>query len=297
MKSIEAAASDPIQIACTLKNGNRVEMNIKFTNPRRTEILPCGLVKLQMPFMSYISADRWGPRIFLPMHNAARDLICVGQHGEYVIDFLSRHAGDIIPQRLCHPDSAGETLSYNVNAWLKEISPYTEFNHDVDPKRNISYVEINNFRPTNAGFGLSYTLPVIVALLGMSADWNDKRQQDLKDANGAIVLLENPEAHLHPKAQTAVGRLIALAAASGVDVIVETHSEHLMDGIRIAVKEGLLPHEMTKFYYFSLDKDGTTIVEEPKIYPDGKLDHWPKGFFDQTMHNSAILEKTGDKDL
>ncbi|MBF0336865.1 MAG: DUF3696 domain-containing protein [Nitrospirae bacterium] len=291
MKSIKAAVSDPMQIACVLKNGESIEMNVKFTTLTQTEIIPCEPVKSKMPFMSYISADRWGPRVFLPMHNAAGDLIDVGQHGEHVIDFLWRHEGDIIPQQLSHPDSEGTTLSYNVRAWLKEISPYTEFKYNVDHRRDVSYAEINDFRPTNTGFGLSYTLPVIVALLGMSAEWNDKEKQTLKETNGAIVLLENPEAHLHPKAQTAIGRLIALAAASGVEVIVETHSEHLMDGIRIAIKEGVLSCDMAKFYYFSVDKDGTTIVEEPNIYTNGELDYWPEGFFDQTMHNTAILAR------
>jgi len=125
--------------------------------------------------------------------------------------------------------------------------------------------------------------------LGMAADLRDAYNLELKLEFEGIVLLENPEAHLHPKCQTAMGRLIALAAASGVQVVVETHSDHLMDGIRIAVKQQELAADKTVFHYFSLDQDGVSNVESPKLDSKGKLDYWPKGFFDQTMKNRAIL--------
>jgi len=125
----------------------------------------------------------------------------------------------------------------------------------------------------------------------MAAQWEDSEKQKLKAEVGTLVLLENPEAHLHPKGQTSIGRLIALAVASGVQVIVETHSDHLMDGIRIAVKEGILSSDMTTFHYLTLEKEGFTSIETPKLQPNGKLDFWPKGFFDQTMHNRAILAR------
>ncbi|WP_218252775.1 AAA family ATPase, partial [Candidatus Magnetobacterium casense] len=291
MRNINAAMSDPIKITGTFKNGQRVEMTINLTEPRQLKINTYENDKSLFPLMSYVSADRWGPRVFMPLYNSTEDLTHVGECGEYVIDYLSRHERDIVPQLLCHPNTEGYTLLYNVRAWLKEIAPYVTFKHSTYVKRDIAYAEINDFRPTNTGFGLSYTLPVIVSLLGMAAEWEDKERQSLKESNGVIVLLENPEAHLHPKAQTAIGRLIALTAVSGVQVIVETHSEHIMDGIRIAVKDKELSPDMAKFHYFSLDKDGNTIVETPKIYPNGKLDFWPKGFFDQAMLNSARLAK------
>ncbi|MBF0342873.1 MAG: DUF3696 domain-containing protein [Nitrospirae bacterium] len=295
MKNINVDTAEPIKISCKIKNGQTFEMTINFTDTLQPRINSFEQNQPQLPFLSYLSADRWGPRVYQPMYNAAIELSHIGKHvgryGEYVIDFLSSHENDIVPQRLCHPNTEGETLLFNVRAWLKEISPYVTFKHSTDKKRDIAYAEINDFRPPNTGFGLSYTLPVIVSLLGMAAQWEDSEGQMLKDANGVLVLLENPEAHLHPKAQTSIGRLIALAAASGVQVIVETHSEHVMDGIRIAVKDKELPSDMATFHYFSLDKERNTIVETPKIYPNGKLDFWPKGFFDQPMHNSARLAK------
>ena len=291
MKNQNAAGNAPIKVVYSFQKRDDVEMVVEFINSNQPTINPFEIPSSLLPFMSYVSADRWGPRVSLPMYSAVGDLNYVGEHGEYVIDFLSRHEIDIIPEKLRHPKSRGENLVYNVRAWLEEISPNVDFKHGTDPKRDSSYATIDGFRSHNTGFGLSYTLPVIVSLLGMSAEWEDDKRQKLKTDNGTLVLLENPEAHLHPKGQTAMGRLIALAAASGVQVMVETHSDHLMDGIRIAVKEGQLSSELTAFHYFTLNDDKTTSVESPILHPNGKLEYWPKGFFDQTRRNKAILAK------
>ncbi len=88
-----------------------------------------------------------------------------------------------------------------------------------------------------------------------------------------------------------MGRLIALSAASGIQVIVETHSEHIMDGIRIAVKEGLIESDKTVFHYFNRNSEYESTITTPKLHSDGKLDSWPEGFFDQTLKNRAKLAR------
>jgi predicted ATPase len=291
LKEMKKAKTAPIKVVYYFSGRHHVEMHVEFMDSDHPTINPFETSCSPLPFMSYVSADRWGPRVSLPIDTSVADLTHVGEHGEYVIDFLSRHERDIVSATLIHPNAEGETLEYNVRAWLEEISPNVDFKHGTDPQRDASYATIDGYRPPNTGFGLSYTLPVIVSLLGMSAEWEDDERQKLKTDHGGLVLLENPEAHLHPKGQTAMGRLIALAAASGVQVIVETHSENLMDGIRIAVKAGQLSSDMTAFHYFTLNKDRTTSVESPILYSNGKLDHWPKGFFDQTRKNKAILAR------
>ncbi len=291
MKSNRAAKSAPMRVTCTLSQRDKIEMNIDFMADFKPQVGPELGTALKLPFLSYLCADRWGPRVLLPMFTASGDLTNVGEHGEYVIDFLSRHERNIVPNSLRHPKAEGDTLEYNVRGWLEEIAPNVDFRHGTDPKRDTSYASVGDFRPTNTGFGLSYTLPIIVSLLGMCAEWDDESSQKMKAERGALVIIENPEAHLHPKGQTSMGRIIALAAACGVQVIVETHSDHLMDGIRIAVKEGTITPEMTVFHYFSLAKEGTTVVVSPKIDQHGKLDYWPEGFFDQTMKNRSILAR------
>ncbi|CAM5621804.1 hypothetical protein SALBM217S_04209 [Streptomyces griseoloalbus] len=121
-------------------------------------------------------------------------------------------------------------------------------------------------RPTNVGFGLTYALPVVVACLTATPE--------------SLILLENPEAHLHPKGQSRMAALLSAAAATGAQLIVETHSDHVLNGLRIAVKQGVLQPQDTVIHYFSGNGAGTEVVT-PRIDKDGMLEQWPEGFFDE----------------
>jgi predicted ATPase len=125
--------------------------------------------------------------------------------------------------------------------------------------------------------------------------WEDdliiKHWFEQRSCRGLIVLIENPEAHLHPRGQTALGRLIALGAKCGVQFVIETQSDHLMDGIRIAVKDGDIEPAEVMFHYFTLNSDAETQIETPEVYRTGKLSSWPEGFFDQTLKNRIKLAR------
>jgi predicted ATPase len=104
------------------------------------------------------------------------------------------------------------------------------------------------------------------------------------------MLIENPEAHLHPSGQTKMGKMLALASACGIQIVVETHSDHLLNGIRIAVKEGELRHSDVKCFFFTTDNsDEPANVERISIDCFGMLDHWPVGFFDESEKNLLRL--------
>lgn len=128
----------------------------------------------------------------------------------------------------------------------------------------------NKFRPTNVGFGLSYLLPILVAVLSSKP--------------GSLIIVENPEAHLHPQGQTQIGKLLSLAAANSVQVLIETHSDHVLNGARVAVKEKLIDPSVINIAYFTGE-----VVEDrfkhyvlwPRIDSNGRIDHWPEGFFDE----------------
>ena len=94
----------------------------------------------------------------------------------------------------------------------------------------------NGFKPQNVGFGISYILPILVTLLTARS--------------GNILIIENPEAHLHPRGQAEIGKLIAEVVSQGVQVFVETHSDHLINGIRVAVKKGLVKPEDVNIAFF-----------------------------------------------
>lgn len=283
---------------------SKIKVGMKFSDGTQGEMqLSEGSVVApnKCPETLYISADRFGPKTSLPMNQSLDAVPDIGDRGEFVIDYIKKLTdyGYLVPENLVHKDSQGKTFEYALEGWLTEIAPGVEFKFNTNPKADISHTEINNFRPTNVGFGLSYTLPIIAALLGASAYLKDASAHDKwiaeweqsKIKNGRLLILENPEAHLHPQGQTAMGRLIALVAESGIQVVVETHSDHLMDGIRIAVKEQKLKSNEAVFHYLSKNENGETVINTPKLDGDGKLDYWPPGFFDQTLKNRAILAK------
>lgn len=202
----------------------------------------------------------------------------IGSKGENVIKCIEAHWDEKIPEPIRHSESEGDTFLLNLKAWLNIISPNVKFGYQVNEMSDDSFATYNGFRTSNVGFGLSYTLPVIAMLLRASL------------LPGSVVLLENPEAHLHPKGQTEMGKMIACAVKSGVQVIVETHSDHLFDGVRIFAKED--GHFADQFvgYWFELDKANFTRWENIQINDAGQLvNEAPKGFCDQFEINAMKL--------
>jgi predicted ATPase len=234
--------------------------------------------------VSYISADRYGPRNALPL-NIEENTQTVGHYGENLIDFLWLLEGRLAGLRVPEPLTIeGIGVKNNIQEWLRVISPGVEFDYERYIRSDTGRTEFNGYRPVHVGFGLSYTLPIIASIMVHSG------QLLSGDVEAVLLLVENPEAHLHPSGQTMMGKMLALAASCGLQVVVETHSDHLLNGVRIAVKEGNLPHENLQCYFFKADdKDAPANVERLTIDEHGMLDHWPDGFFDETEKNLMRL--------
>lgn len=232
----------------------------------------------------YIDAERTGPRKLYPLSDVLARRGGFGHGGEYALNFLNRHQNALMEEDdpRCQY-KFGQRLIDVVNGWLQEITPGVRLQIETVPTADalIAGFSFNRpgdvatrpFRPTNVGFGLSYTLPVLLALLA---------------EKGTLCLIENPEAHLHPKGQTKLAELAVRASIAGVQILVETHSDHFMDGVRIAVRNGMISPEEVSFHYFDRI-DGKTIVTSPQIDEDGRLSSWPPGFFDQHEENLAKL--------
>ncbi|MEQ9481397.1 AAA family ATPase [Coleofasciculus sp. F4-SAH-05] len=225
----------------------------------------------------YLQAERIGPRTYFEISDfQVRQHEQIGTRGEYTAHFLSTYRDKDIPNsNLSHPEAKSLNLKDQVEAWMGEVSPGTRIeiksNQDMDLVNfQYSYGLSNPYRATNVGFGITYTLPIIVAVLSSPP--------------GTLILLENPEAHLHPKGQSKMGELLALAASCGVQVVIETHSDHVLNGIRLAVHGGKLDYQNVQLHYFQRqEKEGYDFIEvvSPKIRANGRIDQWPDGFFDQ----------------
>ena len=122
-------------------------------------------------------------------------------------------------------------------------------------------------RPIHAGFGITQVLPIVVAALAASRE--------------DILLIENPEVHLHPAGQAQMGQFLAEVAQAGVQVILETHSDHVLNGIRRAVKAGRLSAEQVSIHFLQPRTANRAQVVSPVLDGTGNIDAWPEGFFDQ----------------
>ncbi|MFD6889244.1 DUF3696 domain-containing protein [Streptomyces sp. NPDC059957] len=228
----------------------------------------------------YLKADRIMPATTYPRsHHQAIGRGFLGSRGEHAVNFLRHHAQDVVPEGhpLRHPQAGGHTLLDQVVAWMQELCPGVNLEASEIP--GIDSVRLSfgfggtagldstrRRRPTNVGFGLTYALPIVVACLTAGP--------------GSLILLENPEAHLHPRGQSRMAALIAAAASAGAQLIVETHSDHVLDGIRLAVKQGRLAAADTAVHFFRGNGAGVQIIT-PAVSEDGSLSEWPEGFFDE----------------
>jgi predicted ATPase len=245
----------------------------------------CNFSDREQTLFSYISAARLGPEIYLPLRLGEEDSNDVGQKGEFVLDLLEKNI-DLsgIPEILRHSELKSNGVRMNIAHWLNLISPGISFDWMSIPKADILIAEFSGRRPANVDFGISYTLPIIANALIYAALLANKKEQS------ALMLIENPEAHLHPAGQTKLGIFLARAAKAGVQIIVETHSDHLLNGIRLAVKDKLLEASDTAFYYFNYDfEEEKTRVMNPILDKHGFFDEWPDGFFDENEKNLERL--------
>ena len=234
--------------------------------------------------LHYVQAERVGPRKFYPLSEMAARRGELGAHGELAWNYLNDPQNDQLsaddPRRA---DAPGHRLVDVVDHWLQDVSPGAHLQLEAVLAADSVLAgfafdrpgdtQSRRHRATNVGFGLSYVLPVVLALLAPP---------------GALCLIENPEAHLHPRGQTKLAELAVRAATAGVQVFVETHSDHFVDGVRIAVRDGLVPADDAAIHYFER-QEGRAVVSSPSVDADGRLSHWPAGFFDQHDENLAKL--------
>ena len=252
---------------------------LKFTNARQADI---DAINIFTPTFSYISAERIGPqRYYKQSYHEIYEKNQVGFKGELFADYLAKRGltDKVENKNVLFDDVTDEHLLYQTQEWLSVISPGVHINPHQYQEAGLVGIEYNvygsEYTPVNVGFGLSYVIPIIVSLLKAKAD--------------DLVIIENPEAHLHPKGQRKMGELIAKAASGGVQIILETHSDHILNGIRLSVKKGIISRSSIRLNYFYQDFNPELPLAErvthkkcsPVILDDGSLSDWPDGFFDE----------------
>ncbi|MDE6338926.1 MAG: DUF3696 domain-containing protein, partial [Muribaculaceae bacterium] len=242
----------------------------------------------------YVAADRKGPVKFVERAEIP-NVFKVGADGSSTIATLSAYHDTVDPEINVDPhDNLSHKLVEAVSMWLDYIMNGGSVgivgnairNTDVyDKSKKSSILKIDfgvndkgkRYPSYHVGFGYSYILSIVVtALIAKEKD---------------IVIIENPEAHLHPEAQTRLTFLLAKLGAKGIQVFVETHSEHVISGFRLAAlkKEYKLESKDIRIFFFDFDFSLQPLL----IEPNGRIKNWPERFFDQYQKELVEILKLG----
>jgi len=274
---------DSIVFSLTTAEGDRV--SFEFDYPRgepEQYTLTCSATHTSPPInlftksLTYLCAERLGPRLLYPMTRLQSDETDIGIQGEFTTHCLSEfgHKSVANSALLFSESDTDKTLVNQTRLWMGHIVPNLDIESEKITQADQVRLGLKNLgtdtdflRPTNTGFGISFSLPIVVGALISKPD--------------SIFIVENPEAHLHPASQSEMGKFLARSAAGGVQVIIETHSDHILNGIRIAVGHGLINADDVSMQFFASPEKDDFQVSGPKIDSNGRIDQWPAGFFDQ----------------
>ena len=243
---------------------------------------PCRETLAALEGLIFLSASRQFDTDLFPIPEGSEMPVGdVGPMGQFAAWWFHQEGDNpVSSSRSLKNVQAASTLRNQVNAWAGDLFSGVEFNALPVSGTNLMRLEIKSgptsgwTRPANIGFGISYAFPTLA--VGLTAPV------------GCTLIIDSPEAHLHPRAQARMGAFLGQMAAAGVQILLETHSDHVMDGLRIAIRDGILRPEDAAFHYFVRD-EGTTHITTPEIDADGRLSEWPEGFFDQHRRNMASL--------
>ncbi len=225
--------------------------------------------------LTYLTAERLGPREYYSYDDPQLTPV-VGPRGEYAVSVL--HSGrdrQVLPGLVVA--GVPPTRFRQVEARMAGFFPGCVLAVEQVPHANAVTLGIrvssdtDFLRPMHTGFGITQVLPIVVAALSAS-------EED-------VLLIENPEVHLHPAGQAAMGEFLGEVSSAGVQVMLETHSDHVLNGIRRAVKGGKLSSDNVALHFLKSRsvglKDRGPQVQSPEIDLNGNIDSWPDGFFDQ----------------
>ncbi len=261
-------------LAADLSNGKNI--NVTYSNDNQINIgtmeFPNELTYVQN--MYYLNADRVRPQKENPLLQDVGAKV-FGIMGQYVPSYYELHKRDVIEESLIC-DESSYTLETQVNYWLKKITNIDEIDFNTEKLSSTSVKSFFQhkgfaFSPENIGTGMSYLISILVVCLSAK--------------EGNIIIIENPEIHLHPKAQAGIGEFLAFIASKGIQLIVETHNDHIINKI---CYEGYKHHIESDDIIIHYKKDQSTPFErieirEGQFWNAQNENRFPVGFFDATL--------------
>lgn len=230
--------------------------------------------EINLSRIHYVSADRIGPKLYYSKQSL-KEFASVGSIGENTINLLWHKKNDLVYDNLCENVDLPKVVEVQLDYWFGLI-----FDGAKTKLTEISETELLSFRfntselanyclATNVGYGFSYVLPIIISGLIAKA--------------GEILIIENPEAHLHPFAQSILARFLTKVSQNDVQIIIESHSEHFLNGLRISVYDEIIGNQELNILYF--DKNSEDYFKKIIVDENGGIEDWPTNFFDQATRD------------
>lgn len=260
------------QIDINFKLSENTKINNKiYVDAQNKVVLERIQDNIESPKILYISANRTGVLDFYEKNLSG--LTEIGIHCEYAFDYLSKNKDfEIKEKEFIKEKETVPTLGHQVNYWLSYIMGYevvSEIIEDVNVVR-VRYINKKSnklLRPQHVGTGVSYIAQIIIASLSCK--------------KGDILVVENPEIHLHPKAQSKTIEFLSFLADKGLQIIIETHSDHIFNGLRKAVNNKKIKANQSQIYFFEKDEKEITNPVKIEIKENGTIENPRKGLFDQ----------------
>ncbi len=220
-----------------------------------------------IPRIKYLSCNRIGANDVYSKDYSDND---IGTNGEYAIYYLQKNRTKNLDKKLII-DSTQETLESQVNYWLKYIVNTTIKTEDLIGtdivKASFNVGNTRDTRPKNVGSGTSYLISILI--LCLSAKEHE------------VLIIENPEIHLHPTAQSKLCEFLYFIAESGRQIFIETHSDHMFNGVRVGVATGSMDKELVTVNFFELDDNNSTVNNVVEFGKRGRILNVREGLFDQ----------------
>ncbi|QVL50185.1 MAG: AAA family ATPase [Thiocapsa sp.] len=227
----------------------------------------------------YLAANRIGLQELTELNPELR----IGDTGQYALSYLEQHKDKPIHSELVVKEAPARTLKAQLAWWLSFITGIsaearTQKVTSTIVKTSFVMDEIGEVSPNNTGAGNGFLLKVCILCLASKP--------------GDLLIIENPEIHLHPAAQSRLAKLLVHLSAKGVQLLVETHCEHLINRVRYEVYRRTLPAQDLMIYYKqAFDQPFERLHLNPRGHfcdEQGNERPFPSGFFDSTL--SELLE-------
>ena len=205
----------------------------------------------------------------------------LGIMGEYTVHYLHEKGKDPISFENClhsntdFKDKNHKNLISQVSLWMGDFLPHIRIKTEEskvcdDIKLKYEFPDDFILKPENCSFGISNALSIITALLSVK--------------KGSLLIIEHPEIGLHPKSQSQLGKLISLVSQNDVQVIIETHSDHILNSIRAEIKEKKLDKDKFIMFFFQKiqkEEKNMSVVTSIQVDKNAELSDYPKGLLDE----------------